>query len=434
MAWPLAVGLLSFTLMGVADTLLMGRVSTAAQAGVGLGTVMLFVMTSFFRGLITGAQSVVAAADGAGDRDRVAEAGGAGLVMGLAAGGVATLALEACRRWLLPVMVDDPLVVVEADRFLQVAVLYPLLALVAHGLLAGVQGLGDTRARMWASWWGNLTNVGLDLVLIFGLGPLPRLEGQGAALATLVGTLVMIVIYALRYRRLLGRPRLPGREVMRDAMTLGPAGRDAAALHVVGLPAGRRCSSPREGAPGGQPGAHPGAQRLVLAGLRHRRGHGHPRGPLPGCRPARSGHGLHPVGARGRRGGDGGVWRVLRRRWGLAGQPVQPGSGGAGPGGAAAAHRRRVPALRRRGDGAPVRAAGRRRYPVLAAAHHGLRLGHHGAGGLAAGGGPRDGRAGGVAGGDDRDHRHRCHLADADGHGAGPADPLLGRKAAAAAV
>ncbi|MCB9548465.1 MAG: MATE family efflux transporter [Myxococcales bacterium] len=225
MAWPLAVGMLSFTLMGVADTVLMGRVSTAAQAGVGLGTVMLFVLISFFRGLITGAQSVVAAADGAGDRDRVARAGGAGLVLGLATGGVATLALEACRRWLLPEMLEDPAVVVQADAFLRVAAFYPLLALTAHGLLAGVQGLGDTRARMWASWWGNLTNVALDLVLIFGLGPFPRLEAQGAALATLIGTGVMIGIYAWRYRRLLGRPRLPGRAVLRDALSLGlPAG------------------------------------------------------------------------------------------------------------------------------------------------------------------------------------------------------------------
>ena len=77
MAWPLAVGLLSFTVMGVVDTLLMGQVSTAAQAGVSLAAVMTYDALSFFRGVVTGPQSLVAAADAAlyrskeGGRDRV---------------------------------------------------------------------------------------------------------------------------------------------------------------------------------------------------------------------------------------------------------------------------------------------------------------------------------------------------------------------------
>ena len=56
MAWPLAVGMLSFTLMGVTDTLLMGHVGTAAQAGVGLAAILGYACLAFFRGLTTGAQ------------------------------------------------------------------------------------------------------------------------------------------------------------------------------------------------------------------------------------------------------------------------------------------------------------------------------------------------------------------------------------------
>ena len=57
MAWPLAVGMISYTLMGLVDTLLIGRVSTAAQAGVGLASTFVFVAIAFCRGLSSGAQA-----------------------------------------------------------------------------------------------------------------------------------------------------------------------------------------------------------------------------------------------------------------------------------------------------------------------------------------------------------------------------------------
>ncbi len=181
LAWPLAVGMVSFTLMGVADTLVMGQVGTVAQAGVGLGATFVWTFMAFFRGLSTGAQSVVAAADGAGNRDRVERAAASGLLVGL-----------------------------------------------GSGLMAGLQGLGDSRARMHASVAGNVVNIGLDLVLVFGLGPIPALGEAGAAWATVVGAAVMLGIYAWRWGRLVGRPRWAGRDVLRSSLTLGlPAGAQA---------------------------------------------------------------------------------------------------------------------------------------------------------------------------------------------------------------
>jgi|JI10StandDraft_1071094.scaffolds.fasta_scaffold48997_3 MATE family multidrug resistance protein len=225
MAWPLAVGMLAFTAMGVADTLLMGYVSTEAQGGVGLATIILFVLTAFFRGLLAGAQSVVAAADGARDRDRIERAGGAGVWLGLGTGAVATILLEAVRVFLLPHLADDRQVIAAADTFLRAGLVLPLLTLTSQGFLSSIQGLGDSRTRMWASVWGNVTNVGLDLVLIFGLGFIPALGAAGAAIATVAGTAVMLLIYARRYQRLVGAPRRPDGAVLRDAITLGlPAG------------------------------------------------------------------------------------------------------------------------------------------------------------------------------------------------------------------
>ncbi len=228
LAWPLAVGMVSFTLMGVADTLVMGQVGTVAQAGVGLGATFVWTFMAFFRGLSTGAQSVVAAADGAGNRDRVERAAASGLLVGLGSGLIAAVGLWAATRWALPVLVDDAAVAGSATRYLEVRVFGLPLTLTAFGLMAGLQGLGDSRARMHASVAGNVVNIGLDLVLVFGLGPIPALGEAGAAWATVVGAAVMLGIYAWRWGRLVGRPRWAGRDVLRSSLTLGlPAGGQA---------------------------------------------------------------------------------------------------------------------------------------------------------------------------------------------------------------
>ena len=225
LAWPLAVGLLSYTVMGVVDTLLMGRVGTAAQAGVGLATVVVFGLMAFFRGLISGAQSVVAAADGAGDAERVARGASAALVIAAASGLLATLALLLVRAFALEPMANDAEVAAAAAAYLDAYLPFLPVALLGHGAIGALQGKGDTRIRMWASFAGNAVNVVLDLVLIFGAGPFEPMGAKGAGLATGAGTAVMLALYLARYLKRFGRPRVPGWAVLRSSFTVGlPAG------------------------------------------------------------------------------------------------------------------------------------------------------------------------------------------------------------------
>lgn len=226
MAWPLAVGMISFTIMGVVDTLLMGHVSTVAQAGVGLATIIVYATSSFFRGLTTGPQSLVAAADGADDRERIAQAAGSAVLIGVSTGLIAAVLIELGRRMVLPHLIDDAAVIAHADAYLRVRVYGVPVTMLAFGFMAGLQGLGDTKARMWASIAGNIVNISLDVVLIFGVGDvIPAMGAAGAAWATVAGSAVMLVIYALRYWRLIGRPCRAAPEVIRSGLTVGlPSG------------------------------------------------------------------------------------------------------------------------------------------------------------------------------------------------------------------
>lgn len=225
MAWPLAVGMLSYTLMGVVDTLLMGKVSTAAQAGVGLGSMIAWTAISFFRGVSTGAQSLVAAAHGAQNQERIRHAGAAGVWIGAIAGVLAALVIGLIVTPFVPAIVGDDAVSSAAVDYLQVRVFAMPFALASAGYLAGIQGLGDSQARMRVSLVANVMNGGLDVVFIFGAFGIPAMGASGAALATVLSSAVMLALYAWVYRRKIGRVGAPTMETVKSSLSVGlPAG------------------------------------------------------------------------------------------------------------------------------------------------------------------------------------------------------------------
>ena len=225
MAWPLAVGMLSNTLMGVVDTLLMGQVGTAAQAGVGLATTLFFFFLSFFLGMSTGPQSLVAAANGARDDLRVKMAGGAGILLSLVSAAAAVCLLAMLYKPLLGWVVNDAAVVQNTSDYIRIRLFGMPFSIMYIGLLCGVQGLGDTRSRMMVSLAANGLNIVLDFVLIFGCGPIPRLEASGAAIATVLSMVLAFALMGRRYLRLLSRPVMPSAEVVFSSVKVGlPSG------------------------------------------------------------------------------------------------------------------------------------------------------------------------------------------------------------------
>jgi Na+-driven multidrug efflux pump len=60
LAYPVVLSMLASTLMGLTDTLFMGRVSTTARGGVGLGSVVAWTLVSFFVGTLSAVNTFVA--------------------------------------------------------------------------------------------------------------------------------------------------------------------------------------------------------------------------------------------------------------------------------------------------------------------------------------------------------------------------------------
>jgi multidrug resistance protein, MATE family len=193
LALPLAAAQAGQALMGLVDTAVMGRVSAQAQAAAGLGNSLTFTITFLGMGVMLALDPLVSQSVGAKDFATARRWYRHGVVLAVLVGVV--------------LMVPVALVPLTLPRF----GVEPSLAHAAHGYalwrLPGVvgvllfvgaraylQGLGITKPIFWAMAVANVFNLGLDIVLVFGLGPLPALGAAGAAIATTICTFAQLAM------------------------------------------------------------------------------------------------------------------------------------------------------------------------------------------------------------------------------------------------
>lgn len=212
---PIAVSMVSYSLMTLVDTLLVGRLGAPALAGVGLGGTATFVLLCFSLGLLRAVKTLVGQAIGAGQR---AYAGyiGAGL-LAAAALGAATVLLGQLLAWLLPALSASQAAGEAAGSYLSLRILGAPLVLLAAALREGRWALGDSRSPMVSAVTANLVNIGLAWLFI---GPL-RLGVPGAALATIVAHAAEAAILVAAQRRDGFGLRDAGRAQLRLLLQLG---------------------------------------------------------------------------------------------------------------------------------------------------------------------------------------------------------------------
>jgi putative MATE family efflux protein len=206
------------SIFAVADVFWVAHLGADAVATVGLTESMLALVYTVAMGLSIGVTATVARRIGERDPERAAETAVQGIWLGVLLAillGVAGIALAPL---LLRVMGASPAIVATGTRYTQVMLGGNLVVMLLFLINAVFRGAGDAAIAMRVLWLANLLNIVLGPLLIFGLGPLPKLGVTGAAVATTLGRGVG-VLFQLWY---LARP---GRRVTvaRRHLRLQPA-------------------------------------------------------------------------------------------------------------------------------------------------------------------------------------------------------------------
>lgn len=230
LALPVAGVQVGMMLMSVADTMMVGRLSPTALAAAALGTLYFHNVVALGQGLLMALDPLVAQAVGARDRPAIATAVQRGLVLAALVAVPLGLALLPAGP-VLRALGQPPTVVPDAAAYVRASIpgLLPYLAFVV--LRQTLQAMQHVRAIVIAIVVGNVANVALNWLLIYGAFGLPGYGVVGSAWASTVGRWLMAgLLLAGAWRTL--RPALrPWRAGHWRARALAP-------LVRIGLPIG----------------------------------------------------------------------------------------------------------------------------------------------------------------------------------------------------
>jgi MATE family multidrug resistance protein len=192
LAVPLMIGQLSQMLLGVADTLMVGHLGVRELAALTFSNALFHVPFVFGMGLLTGISVVTSNARGANDAAAARGSCRHGLYLATAMG----LLLFGI-SWFISLHLDwfgqPPDVTERSTVFFRV-----LMASIVPGLASiALKNHADALNRPWPSFWiflgGVVLNIVLNWVMIHGRWGFPALGLEGAAWATFISRVAILV-------------------------------------------------------------------------------------------------------------------------------------------------------------------------------------------------------------------------------------------------
>ena len=193
LALPVVVAQVGLMMMGVVDTLMVGRVSAVALGAVALGNLYFLTIIIPSAGTLMVLDPVVSQAVGARDREGTARGVQRGVVLAVFLALITSVVLLSVRP-MLSVLHQPQSLIDLAAPYVLVSILgvFPFLAFVV--LRQSLQAMGAVRAIVMVIVGANVLNAFLNWVFVYGHWGSPAMGAVGSAWATLASRWSMALL------------------------------------------------------------------------------------------------------------------------------------------------------------------------------------------------------------------------------------------------
>jgi multidrug resistance protein, MATE family len=190
LAAPVILEMILGMVVWIADTAMVGRLDAQALSAVGLGGQIFFSFVNVFAALGVGAAAIVARHIGAENYERGKQSAAHAFQISIVLGMVLTIfSIFIFDKFFILAKAESK-VIDLGTRYLRLIAVSGLFMVPGMVTSAILRASGDTKTPMIGAIITNVINLIGDYVLIFGKWGFPRLEVDGAAIATAIGQII----------------------------------------------------------------------------------------------------------------------------------------------------------------------------------------------------------------------------------------------------
>ena len=199
---PMVFGTISMVIFNLADTYFVGWLGTDQLAAISFTYPVVLFVNSFAHAVAIGASAVISHTIGEGDHDKVKRLTADSLLLSMIfVSFIVPLGLFTIDP-LFHILGASSEVMNYIRQYMIIwyfGVIFVVTPMVATN---AIRASGNTKTPALIMIFAASVNIILDPILIFGLGPFPRLEIAGAALATVIAraTTLVLAVYFLYYK------------------------------------------------------------------------------------------------------------------------------------------------------------------------------------------------------------------------------------------
>ena len=194
------IGMVAMVAFNLIDTYFVGQLGTTELAAMSFTFPVVMVANSIALGLGLGTSAVISRTIGSGDHDKVKKLTSNSLILGVLFVGVMMMIGFLTINPVFRMLGADEEMIILIRQYMTVwyiGVPFVVIPMMANNAM---RAAGNTLIPSVVMMSSVIVNTVLDPLLIFGIGPFPRLELQGAAIATVVARMATFIIALLMLR------------------------------------------------------------------------------------------------------------------------------------------------------------------------------------------------------------------------------------------
>ena len=199
MAAPMILSMLVNSLYNIIDSIFVAKISEDAMTALSLVFPIQNVVNSVAVGFGIGINVMIAFCLGADQREQADKAASQGMFLSIVHGIILSITGILIMPSFLKLFTNNQDTLSLGLRYSNIVLLFSIIIHVEITFEKYFQAMGMMVVSMLSMLCGCILNIILDPVLIFGIGPFPRLGIEGAAIATGIGQCSTLLIYILFY-------------------------------------------------------------------------------------------------------------------------------------------------------------------------------------------------------------------------------------------